>query len=122
GTSQAVRSIVPSLHKLGVASEVVCLDDPNALFLKNDLFQVQALGPAKGLWSYGAQLIPWLRNNLQRFEIVIVHGLWLYHGYAASKSILRLKSENTNATPKFFVMPHGMLDPYFQQAPERRLK
>lgn len=122
GTSQAVRSMVPSLKDLGIGSEVVCLDEPEASFLKHDLFLIQAIGPAKGPWSYSSQLNGWLTNNLHRFDAVIVHGLWLYHGYATSNVIRKLRDRKDSRLPKLFVMPHGMLDPYFQRGPERKLK
>jgi glycosyltransferase involved in cell wall biosynthesis len=121
GTSQAVRNIVPSLEKLGVASEVVCLDDPNAPFLKKDLFHSHAIGRSSGPWRYSSQLGGWLTKNLLRYDVVIIHGLWLYHGYATSRAIRKLKNHGSRS-PKLFVMPHGMLDPYFQRAPERKLK
>jgi glycosyltransferase involved in cell wall biosynthesis len=63
-------------------------------------------------------------ENLSRFDIVVIHGLWLYPSHATGKAVhnyrdsLRLEK----LRPKLFVMPHGMLDPYFQRAPERRLK
>jgi glycosyltransferase involved in cell wall biosynthesis len=122
GTSQAVRTIVSSLEKIGVPSEVVSLDAPTALFLKKDLFQIHAIGPSKGPWSYGSELNSWLSKNLERFDATIVHGLWQYHGYATSKVFHKIRNDHSGGSHKLFVMPHGMLDPYFQRAPERKLK
>ncbi len=118
GVCQAVRIIISGLTELGVQNEVVSLDTADSSFIKNDPFTVNALGVANGPWAYNASLIPWLANNLSRFDAVIVHGLWLYYGYGVRKSMERL---NTNS-PKLFVMPHGMLDPYFQRAPGRKIK
>jgi glycosyltransferase involved in cell wall biosynthesis len=126
GPCQGIRNTIPALEKLGVHNEVVTLDDPTAAFLANGPFKIHALGPSKGPWHYGSKLIPWLIDNLSRFDIVIIHGLWLYYSYAANKAVARfikLSAHSKNARiPKLFVMPHGMLDPYFQRAPERRLK
>jgi glycosyltransferase involved in cell wall biosynthesis len=123
GPCQGIRNSIPALKKLGVENEVVTLDDPSAPFLAKDPFKTHALGPAKGPWRYGSQLIPWLVDNLNRFDIVIVHGLWLYYSQAAGKAVQQYRrSHDGNTLPKIFVMPHGMLDPYFQRAPERRLK
>src|SRR5690606_42124112 len=44
---------------------------------------------------------------------------WLYSSYAV---YLAIKNMNKQKRPKYFVMPHGMLDPYFQKAEDRRLK
>ena len=53
-----------------------------------------------------------------RFDVVILHGLWLYPAHALSQLAKRLG----DAMPPYCVYPHGMLDPWFQRAPERRLK
>ena len=121
GPCQGIRNIIPELHKAGITNEVVCLDDPAAEFLKTDDFPIVALGPAKGPWQSSPQLVPWLVENLARFDVVIVHALWLFHGYAARKA-LRIHKRSKGKVPRVYVMPHGMLDPYFQRAGERKLK
>ena len=68
--------------------------------------------------------MPWLLSNLRRFDTVIVHGLWFYHTYAVFKVLKNIKKHKDKKlnVPKMFVMPHGMLDPYFQKTPGRKLK
>ncbi|GAA4439549.1 glycosyltransferase [Pontibacter saemangeumensis] len=123
GPCQGIRNSIPELEKLCVQNEVVCLDDPKATFLGGDTFPVYALGPGKGPWQYASKLMPWLLRNLAKYDVVIVHGLWQYHSYATHKAIRLLKKRyQSPILPKIFIMPHGMLDPYFQRAPERRLK
>jgi glycosyltransferase involved in cell wall biosynthesis len=124
GPCQGIRNIVPALVRLGVRNEVASLDDPAASFLGKDSFPIHALGPWKSSWKSSEQLIPWLEQNIQRFDAVIIHGLWLFHGYAVSKVLEKIKSRDAanDSVPKLFVMPHGMLDPYFQRASERKLK
>lgn len=124
GPCQGIRNSIPQLQALGVENEVVCFDEPTEAFLQKDGFSVHALGRGKGPWNYSPALIPWLQNNLHRFDAVIVHGLWLYHSHAVRKALqnFRKKNARTGASPKLFVMPHGMLDPYFQKARGRRLK
>lgn len=121
GPCQGIRNAIPELEKLGIQTEVVCLDSPNEAFLGKDSFKVTALGPTKTPWQYSDKLYPWLLENLQKFEVVIVHGLWLYHGHAVRKAIDKLK-KNKQSKPRFYVMPHGMLDPYFQKNEARKLK
>src|SRR6187549_1056771 len=82
GTSQGIRNMIPELEKLGIYNEVLTLDDPEEEFHSKDPFLITALGPAKGPWRYSSKLVPWLVNNLSRFDVVIVNALWLYHGYA----------------------------------------
>jgi glycosyltransferase involved in cell wall biosynthesis len=125
GTSQGIRNIVPELEKMGVYNEVVCLDAPNAAYLQKDPFKIIALGPASGPWQYSQKLVPWLIDNIGRFDVIIVNALWLYHGYAFIKAFKRYKKKAVHSDrplPRFYVMPHGMLDPYFQRSPDRRIK
>ena len=128
GPCQGIRNSSSAWQRLGIVNEVVCLDDPTEPFLVEDDFPVHAIGASKGPSAYNAKLFPWLLENLCSFDVILVHGLWQYHGYAVRKAlkVLRKKLLLTNPTdcklPKLFVMPHGMLDPYFQTAPSRRLK
>lgn len=128
GICQAVRTIAAGLAQLGVQNEIVSLDDPTAAFLAEESCPVHALGPGTGPWFYGARLLPWLNEHIVRFDAVVVHGLWLYHSYATNKAFQRLRNQPpdtpaaTGRWPRLFVMPHGMLDPYFQQATGRKLK
>jgi len=125
GVCQAVRSMIKGLELHNVHSEVVCLDSPGEKFLEKDPYVTHALGPAENPWTYSPKLKPWFVSNLNSFDIVIVHGLWQYPGYAvhqAVKKSLYNAGNKKNQVPKIFVMPHGMLDPYFQKAPERKLK
>jgi glycosyltransferase involved in cell wall biosynthesis len=121
GPCQGIRNAIPQFLEMGHNTDVVCLDDPNSEFLNKDDFKIIALGPAITPWQYAAALKAWLIGNLKRYEVVIVHGLWQYHAYAVYKAIQHLKNKNIK-TPKWYVMPHGMLDPYFQLASDRKLK
>ncbi|NML63643.1 glycosyltransferase [Hymenobacter sp. RP-2-7] len=124
GVSQAVRTIIKGLTITGVYNEVVSLDSPDASWNQTAPFVTHALGPSWGPWQYSSKLIPWLLKNLARFDAVILHGLWLYHGYALYRVLQRLPNATLNKAPrpKFFAMPHGMLDPYFQRTASRKVK
>ncbi|TWR27580.1 glycosyltransferase [Mucilaginibacter pallidiroseus] len=128
GPCQGIRNSNPDMINLGVYREVVCLDAPDASFLGMDNFPVHALGPGKGPWQYSEKLKPWLMANMERFDVVVINGLWLYSSYAGWRVMKTLKkqrfkqSPNARPFPKVFIMPHGMLDPYFQNAPDRKLK
>jgi len=119
GVCQAVRTIIQSMAHSGIQHEVVSLDDPTAAFLNKDPFKVHALGRARNPWAYSSNLNSWLEQNIDNYNSVIVHGLWLYPSYAVFKV---LSSRKKLKRPQFSVMPHGMLDPYFQQAKGRKLK
>ena len=123
GPCQGIRNIDKASREFGISREVVSLDEPEAAFIGMDSFPIHALGPAKGPWQYSAKLIPWLNENLSRFDVVIINGLWLYHSYAAWKVMRQEKSRREqSSSPKIFIMPHGMLDPWFQNAKGREWK
>lgn len=122
GPCQGVRNSIPALKKLGVHNEVVCLDAPDAEFLGSEPFTIHALGQAHGPWGYHKALFPWLLANLARFDTIIVHGLWQYPSYAVWKALQKFKTRHEGPYPSVFVMPHGMLDPWFQRAKGRKLK
>jgi hypothetical protein len=126
GPCQGIRNIVPTLERLGVQNEVVSMDDPASAYLGKDPFPVHAIGPSRGTWSYTPKLTAWLDDNLHRFDVVLIHGLWLHYGFATSRRVHHFRN-GTSSTHgrkplKLYVMPHGMLDPYFQRAPDRKLK
>jgi glycosyltransferase involved in cell wall biosynthesis len=121
GVAQAIRSIVGSLEELGFYNEVVTLDNPQAPFLKEEPFVIHTPGEGLSAWYYSPEFKPWLKLNCIRFDIVIVHGLWQYHGYALQQLFGQLK-KRVSRLPALYVMPHGMLDPWFQAVQGRRLK
>ena len=128
GPCQGIRNLNSALEEKKIDREVVSMDDPQSSFLGLDSFVIHALGPRKSAWQYSPKLLPWLIENLNRFDIVIVNGIWLYHVYAAIKALKLLQRKKnvignySNKIPKLYIMPHGMLDPYFQKAPDRKLK
>ncbi|KQS27174.1 hypothetical protein ASG33_21155 [Dyadobacter sp. Leaf189] len=124
GPCQGIRNLIPELAVQGIYSEVVCVDDANQFSFPEDPFTVHVLGPGVTPWQYTGLLQGWLEYNLDRFDIVIVHGNWLYPGFATYKVWKKL-SESSNGASKqirLYYMPHGMLDPYFQVAPGRSWK
>ena len=68
---------------------------------------VHAFGPVHSVYGRVTSLLPWLRANRQRFDGVVVNGLWQYCGYAALRTI-------AGHLP-YVVFTHGMLDPYFKR-------
>ncbi len=117
GPCQGIRNLAPELIKLGIQNEVVCMDSPDSLYLKQESFVIHAIGKSVGPWQYNNRLVDWLRENIEKYDAIVIHGLWLYHGYAVRKVLKEL----TNQIP-YFVMPHGMLDPYFQKSEARKIK
>jgi len=123
GVCQAVKTIINGLAGYGVHNEIVSLDRHDAPYLNGYEITIHALNHGKGPWQYNKRLKDWLLANLSYFNIVVVHGLWLYPGFAVRKALNELsKGASGIPLPRLFVMPHGMLDPYFQRAKGRMLK
>ncbi|WDF68994.1 glycosyltransferase [Sphingobacterium oryzagri] len=118
GPNQGIRNSIPALQQLGVENEVVCMDDPSEPFLQNVSFVIHAIGKSKTGWAYNSTLSSWLKNYIADYDVVIVHGLWLYHSFLTIRIAGKLKGKK----PKIYVMPHGMLDPWFQKDKSRRFK
>lgn len=123
GVSQAVLTMAFEIARAGIMNEVVTLDIADDVVPKR-LFPVSCLGPSSSLWSYSDKLLPWLGENLARFDTVIVHGLWLFQTYAVRKALRLYVKHMTSKMlkPSLYIMPHGMLDPYFQRATQRKFK
>ncbi|MEO7029706.1 MAG: glycosyltransferase [Acidobacteriaceae bacterium] len=107
GPAEAIRMLV-EFAPPDVTSEIVSCDHTNEPALATLTCKVHALGHRKPGFFYSRKLITWLRLNRDRFDGVIVHGLWTYPSYAAWRTL-------TGRTP-YVVFAHGMLDPWFKRA------
>jgi glycosyltransferase involved in cell wall biosynthesis len=96
--------------------EIVCLDDPRSDYLSDEPLRVHALGTGRGAWNYHPALLAWLHENFSRFDAVFLNGLWQYPGFALSKVA------QDQPGPGYFILPHGMLDPWFQKLSVRPWK
>ncbi len=122
GVVQAIRSLVSHLGQLGCENHIVCLDQADSATAIDGDAVCFRIGPGQGAWSYSSRLQPWLHKNLCNYQFVIIHGLWQFHGFAVTRAVRKLKAKLPGKTPKVFVMPHGMLDPWFQTEPSRHIK
>ncbi|WP_179412963.1 glycosyltransferase [Mucilaginibacter sp. E4BP6] len=123
GVAEAVKSFILISEQQSIFNEVVSLDPRGIDYLQSDITVCHSLGSKYGFLNFTKELIPWLTENIERFDAVIINGLWGFHSYAAWKVIHRLQKKGSIIKfPSVFVMPHGMLDPYFQRAKERRFK
>jgi glycosyltransferase involved in cell wall biosynthesis len=116
GPVEGVRRSGTAMQEAGHEIEVATCDAPGDAYLAAFPFPVHAFGPTQGRYSFSERLAPWLAANAKRFDAVVVHGLWQYHGFAAWKAL------HKSAVP-YYVYVHGMLDPWFKEAyPLKHLK
>lgn len=116
GPIEAVRQLSTVHLDLGHRVEIASLDDPASGFISESAaMPIHGLGPGRTRYGYSSRITPWIRANQSRFDSVIVHGLWQYHGFATRRALAGKRP--------YFVYPHGMLDPYFKRAyPLKHLK
>lgn len=88
--------------------EVVCLDSPDRTWLREFPVEVHALGPGLGSYGYTSRFVPWLKKHRDRYDAVIVQGVWQYNSFGVWRGL------RGTAIP-YFVFLHGMLDPWFQR-------
>jgi len=114
--SPAVGGPIEGIKQLAIAIttgfgwkiDVVCLDSPDAPWLKDFPLEVYALGPSYLSYGYSPRFIPWLREHCHEYAFVVVNGIWQFSSFGAWR-VLR------NADVPYFVFTHGMLDPWFKE-------
>lgn len=107
GPAQLVRCIVAAGPRLGWEGEVACLDRASQPFLSEISFRVHALGESGGTYGYSGRWVPWLRDNIERFDGVVIHGIWQYQSWGTWRAI--------HGRKPYVIFPHGMLDPWFKR-------
>ena len=108
GPIESVRQSSAVLRRLGHEVEVATLDGPNDPWIHEAPFTVHALGPGRGSYGYSAHFMPWIKERRREFDAVLVHGVWQYSSFGVWRAL------HGSSTP-YFVLPHGMLDPWFKR-------
>jgi glycosyltransferase involved in cell wall biosynthesis len=109
GPIEGIRQNSKWSVQAGNRLELLTLDDPADPLVPAFPLPVHALGPARLTYGYSPTLSPWLRSHLDRYDVVVIHGIWQYLSYAVWKAIRKTDIP-------YVVFPHGMLDPYFEHA------
>lgn len=116
GPMEGVRQYGTCAEKLGHHIEVLTLDDPTSSYLQDYPLPIFAIGPSKSGYAYNPRLMSWLLSHADRYDAIIINGLWMYHGFGAWRALRKMKVP-------YFVFTHGMLDPWFKRTyPLKHLK
>lgn len=116
GPSEGVRQFAGAAEERSHTVEIVCLDTPDAPFIKESQYAIHALGPATLRYGFCSRLYPWLREHAGEYDAVIVNGIWQYHGLTTWRAL-------RDSTVPYVVFTHGMLDPWFKRMyPLKHLK
>jgi glycosyltransferase involved in cell wall biosynthesis len=109
GPPEAVRQLLKAYAAEGAGSEVVCLDDPSAPYLRDLPCKVHALGQSYvGRYAFSPRLWRWLRKNARRFDGIVMNGIWTFPGLALYLAARR-------ARKPYGIFVHGALDPWFDR-------
>jgi len=108
GPAEAVRQLCQIYRSGSHDVEVASLDAPQSIGQFDFPVHVHALGPGSGVYGYSARAGRWFKENIARFDVVFLNGVWQYDTLAAYRALRASK------TP-YAVFPHGMLDPYFER-------
>jgi glycosyltransferase involved in cell wall biosynthesis len=122
GPGQGIRNFEHGLKGKDTTREIVCFNSQESVdSWENFGLKIYGLGDSSSAWQYNAKFSQWIEHNLANYDVIIINGLWLYHSYAMVKALKRFELKH-NKRPRVFIMPHGMLDPWFQKADTRKLK
>lgn len=109
GVTEAVLQSSIELQKQGHTVHIISLDKPSKTIINNCPIPITPLGPGWGNYGYTSAWIPWIQDNLDTFDILIIEGLWQYHSFGTWRAL-------RNTEKPYVVYPHGMLDPWFKRA------
>src|SRR5579862_9034009 len=107
GPIEGVRQLSAANISQGHSVEVVTLDSPAQPWMEDFPLRLHPMGPSFFQYGYSARFVPWLRQHLRDYDVVIANGIWQYNSFGVWAA---LRSSPT----AYCVFPHGMLDPWFK--------
>ena len=109
GPVESVKNFCKYYKLFNEDVEIVCSDEPHDKWLKDPrLPKVHALGPVKFKYSLNFKLLKWFKNNIKKYDVLVINGIWQFHSFASWRYCKK------NKIP-YVLFLHGMLDPYFNK-------
>jgi glycosyltransferase involved in cell wall biosynthesis len=117
GPPEAVRQLIKATCATGTEVEAVCLDNPGEEFLRGIACPVHTLDQSiGGRYAFSPRLWRWLHANANRFDGLVMNGVWTFPGLALLFAARR-------ARRPYGIFSHGALDPWFNRKyPLKHLK
>ncbi len=116
GTVESTIQMSRAMIQCGASVEILTLDAPGQHQTGDSSCSIHRLGPSYTYYRYSQRLQPWLRENLGRYDTVIVNGIWRYHSAGVWWAARR-------ANVPYFLIVHSMLNPWFRRAfPGKHIK
>ena len=107
GPIEGAVQLTRALNQLGHETRVVSMDRPGTISPDEYPFEVHEIGPPISGYYYCPRLVPWIKQHIHEYDVVVVHGIWLYHSFAAWQAL-------RGSSVPYVVYTHGMLDPWFK--------
>jgi len=104
GPVEGLKQRIAIYHSAGHHVEIVSLDAPEFAASLNFPAHVIALGPGRGTYAYSPRAVVWLRENVSRFDLVLVNGVWNYNTLSAHQAL-------ADRDIPWAIFTHGMMDP-----------
>src|SRR6266576_3636917 len=76
GVAPAVIALSRGIARRGHEVDLLALDDKAAPWLADIGLNVHAIGPGLTNYRYSKELLPWLQRNREKYDGIIVNGLW----------------------------------------------
>jgi glycosyltransferase involved in cell wall biosynthesis len=108
GPIEFLKLICESQARRGIQIKIMTLGAAHETRYRNAAVPVSDAGPGLGTYGYHREFKERLLRELRCFDLMIVHGLWQYHGACALEVARELGKP-------YYVFPHGMLDPWFKR-------
>ena len=109
GPIEGIKQFNNYYKNFGIKAHILCSDKKKAKWLKDKrLPKVFATGPKKFDYAYNPKMLTWLDKNINKYDLIIVNGIWQYHNYAVWKIAKKFNKP-------YYVFTHGMLDPWFKK-------
>lgn len=121
GPAAELQALIPALEAKGISNEVACSSVSRTKIKNAPNVPVHEFKSLETYYRFSPGLFIWGLGNLNRFNIVIIHGLWQFPTFCYLLWRMVFYFSN-KPLPFFYIKPHGMLDPWFQKSPSRRLK
>jgi glycosyltransferase involved in cell wall biosynthesis len=109
GPAEYVKLVSEQLQRDGCRVKIVTLDPTGSQWLNELPVSVVGCGPVQGTYGYRWKLQADITKEAAGFDRIIIHGLWQFHGFCSAAAARQLGT-------RYFLFPHGMLDPWFRKA------
>lgn len=117
GPIEGISQMAEAYRSSGNTVEICSLDNPTDEWVRQCPITCHAMGPSFiGNYRYAPRAFEWLRAHRRNYNLIVVNGIWQYHGFAVWRAL------RGTDTP-YVVFTHGMLDPWFKRTyPVKHLK